>query len=76
MRDGTFDPSIKNRVVVSAKEAFRLLNIDKATGYKAIRDGTFPVPVVHVGKLIRIPTAALLKVLHLEPDTAPGGSEA
>jgi transcriptional regulator of acetoin/glycerol metabolism len=34
------------RPVLSADEAFRLLGVDRTTGYRAIREGTFPVPIV------------------------------
>src|SRR5437879_2185581 len=47
------DPS--DRAVVTAEEAFEHLGIDRSTGYKAIRDGTFPVPVIRVGRIIRVP---------------------
>jgi predicted DNA-binding transcriptional regulator AlpA len=57
---------ILNHPVVSAEEAFQLLCIDRTTGYKAIRDGTFPLPVVRIGRVIRIPTAALVQLLDPE----------
>lgn len=59
-------PDPQDRPVLSAEEAFAELGIEKHTGYKAIRDGTFPVPVIHVGRLIRVPTAALRRVLLLD----------
>jgi predicted DNA-binding transcriptional regulator AlpA len=55
---------VRQRPVISAEEAFRLLDIDRTTGYKAIRDGTFPVPVFRIGRAIRVPTAALLRLLN------------
>jgi len=51
------------QTVISAEESFRLLGIDRSTGYKAIRDGTFPAPVLRIGRVIRIPTAALSRLL-------------
>lgn len=64
--------------VLTAEEAFSLLGIDRTTGYKAIRSGTFPVPVVRIGRLIRIPTAPLMSLLEgkqLPPTgTSEGGS--
>jgi predicted DNA-binding transcriptional regulator AlpA len=60
---------VKTRPVVSADEAFALLEIDRSTGYKAIKDGTFPVPVLRIGRVIRIPTAALLRLLDPSGDT-------
>lgn len=55
------DPSA--RACLTAEEAFAELGIDRTTGYRAIREGTFPVPVIRVGRLIRVPTVALLRVL-------------
>jgi excisionase family DNA binding protein len=60
----TLDPRV--RPVVPAYVAFDLLGIDRTTGYKAIRAGTFPVPAVRIGRLIRIPTAALVRLLQAE----------
>lgn len=56
------DPSI--RACLTADEAFAELGIDRTTGYRAIKEGTFPVPVIRVGRLIRVPTAALRTLLH------------
>lgn len=56
--------------VVSAEEAFRELGIDRTTGYRSIREGTFPVEILRVGRAIRVPTLALRRLLHL--DTADG----
>ncbi|MDQ6741275.1 MAG: helix-turn-helix domain-containing protein [Actinomycetota bacterium] len=63
-------PDPKDRPVVSAEEAFTLLGIDRSTGYKSIRDGTFPVPVLRIGRLIRIPTVALRQLLQLDQPAA------
>ena len=54
------------RPVISAEEAFDELGIDRGTGYRAIRKGTFPVPVIRIGRLIRVPTGALRRVLELD----------
>jgi excisionase family DNA binding protein len=61
-----------DRSVISAEEAFRLLGIDRGTGYKAIRNGTFPVQVVRVGRLIRVPTAAIDRILNPPIDESDG----
>jgi predicted DNA-binding transcriptional regulator AlpA len=58
--------AILDHPVISAEEAFKLLRIDRTTGYKAIREGTFPLPVLRIGRVIRIPTAALFDLLELE----------
>jgi excisionase family DNA binding protein len=54
--------------ILTAEEAFALLRIDRSTGYKSIKDGTFPLPVVRIGRVIRIPTAPLLRFLDSEPE--------
>lgn len=43
--------------------AAALLGIGRTISYTLVREGRFPVPVVRVGKLIRIPTAPLLELL-------------
>jgi predicted DNA-binding transcriptional regulator AlpA len=59
-------PDPTERPVISAEEVFRELGIDRTAGYRSIRDGTFPVEVVHVGRIIRVPTIALRQLLHLD----------
>ena len=39
------------------------LGVDRLTAYKAIREGTFPVPVIRIGRRIVVPTAALDRLL-------------
>lgn len=67
------DPTI--RPCLSADEAFTHLGIDRNTGYRAIRDGTFPVPVIRVGRVIRVPTGALRRLLVVDGSTAQEGAE-
>lgn len=68
------DPAI--RPTITAEEAFAELGIDRSTGYKSIRDGTFPVPIIRIGRNIRIPTAALRRLLLIDPDRPEQQSEA
>ena len=58
---------------ISAEQAFALLGIERKTGYRAIKDGSFPVPVIRVGRLIRVPTAPLARLLegHEHEGAAP-----
>jgi excisionase family DNA binding protein len=49
--------------VVDLPTAARLLGIGRTISYALVRDGSFPVPVLRVGRLIRIPTAPLLELL-------------
>jgi excisionase family DNA binding protein len=61
-------PDPATRACITADEAFAVLGIDRTTGYRAIKDGTFPVPVIRVGRLIRVPTAALRRLLDGDPE--------
>jgi excisionase family DNA binding protein len=56
-------PNPESQPFLSAEEAFAILGVDRKTGYRAIKSGSFPVPVVRVGRLIRVPTAALTRLL-------------
>jgi predicted DNA-binding transcriptional regulator AlpA len=56
-------PDPKEQPCLSAEEAFAILGIDRKTGYRAIKEGAFPVDVFRVGRRIRVPTAALLQLL-------------
>lgn len=68
-------PDPKQRPVITAEEAFAELGIDRSTGYKSIRDGTFPVPVLRIGRIIRVPTVALRRVLLLDVEDVQNQSE-
>ena len=61
-------PDPATRASITADEAFAELGIDRTTGYRAIKEGTFPVPVIRVGRLIRVPTAALRRLLDADED--------
>jgi excisionase family DNA binding protein len=68
------DPSNPlDKMLLTADEAFTLLRVDRTTGYKAIREGRFPLPILRVGRLIRVPTHQMLKLL--EADDKPAASE-
>ncbi|MFP5326525.1 MAG: helix-turn-helix domain-containing protein [Acidimicrobiia bacterium] len=64
-------PDPTTQPCLSAEEAFAILGIERKTGYRAIKDGSFPVPVIRVGRLIRIPTAALSRLLAGEGESTP-----
>ncbi len=61
-------PDPATRACIIADEAFAELGIDRTTGYRAIKEGTFAVPVIRVGRLIRVPTAALRRLLDADDD--------
>jgi predicted DNA-binding transcriptional regulator AlpA len=62
-------PDPNQRPTIGAEEAFRLLGCGRTVGYELIRQGTFPVQVLRLGRVIRIPTARLLDLLGLGPVT-------
>jgi predicted DNA-binding transcriptional regulator AlpA len=68
-------PDPTERPVLTAPEAFAELGIDRSTGYKAIRDGTFPVPIIRVGRLIRVPTVALRRLLMMQDRELDAGPD-
>ncbi len=51
-------------------EAFRMLGISDWLGYRQIREGSFPAPVIKVGRKIRIPRAPLEQLLGLSGSDA------
>lgn len=53
---------------VSLPDAARALGLSKGAAYEAVRRGDFPVDVIRAGHTLRVPTAALDRVLG-EPDT-------
>lgn len=69
-------PNRDDRSCVSADEAFRHLGIDRTTGYRAIKAGSFPLPVIRVGRTIRIPSAALRSLLELDAQSQGVASSA
>lgn len=55
------------RQTYSADEAFALLGMKRSTGFDALKNGTFPVKVIRVGKRYYIPRAPLDELLSYEP---------
>jgi hypothetical protein len=41
----------------------------KDEAYRMVKRGDFPVPVIKVGRKLFVPTAPILALLHVEPDT-------
>ena len=46
--------------------AAEILGISRSAAYKLARRGAFPVPLLRVGAIYRVPTAPLLAALHLD----------
>lgn len=47
-------------VVIDLPTAAHVLGIGRTCAYELVRTGQWPTPVIRVGRLIRVPTAALL----------------
>ena len=56
--------------VVDVVTAARALGLSRTIAYRQIAAGTWPTPVLRVGRLIRIPTAPILVLLGLDPAAA------
>lgn len=52
--------------VLDLTTAAGVLGIGRTCAYELVRTGTWPTPVLRVGRLIRIPTAPLLELLGVE----------
>ncbi len=52
--------------VLDVATAAAILGVGRTAAYELIRTNRWPTPVLHVGKLIRIPTAPLLRMVGLE----------
>lgn len=50
--------------------AARLLGVGRTIAYELVREGTWPTPVIHVGRKIRVPTAPLLTLLGIPAPAA------
>lgn len=50
--------------------AARILGVGRTVAYELVREGTWPTPVIHVGRKIRVPTAPLLGLLGVHPPGA------
>ena len=50
--------------LVDVPTAARALGIGRGLAYDLVRSGSWPTPVLRMGKLIRIPSAPLIHLLH------------
>lgn len=63
---------------LTLEEAAQLLRIGRSSAYTLAQHGEFPVPVLRVGKLYRVPTAGVLQALgvnSVSPDLVDSGSD-
>jgi excisionase family DNA binding protein len=49
--------------LVDLPTAAKVLGVGRGLAYELVREGRWPTPVVRMGKLIRIPTSCLRRVL-------------
>ena len=54
--------------VLDVPTAAKVLGIGRSLAYDLVRRGDWPTPVLHVGKLIKIPSAPLLALLSKQPE--------
>ena len=60
------------RVVEQAAE---VLDLSRTAAYELIRSGAWPTPVFRLGRLMRIPTAQVLKLLGIESEVGSSRPE-
>ena len=54
--------------ILDVPTAANVLGIGRSLAYQLVRTGDWPTPVLRVGKLIKIPTAPLVRLLGQELD--------
>lgn len=52
---------IRERPTITVEQLAEVLNVSRASAYRAVREGQFPA--IRVGRSLRIPTPALLRKL-------------
>lgn len=55
--------------------AAQVLGIGRSLAYDLVRTGQWPTPVLHIGRLIKIPTAPLLSLVDKGEVAVSGSSE-
>ena len=56
--------------VLDVPTAAKVLGIGRSLAYDLVRRGNWPTPVLHIGKLIKIPSAPLLRLIESKGDDA------
>lgn len=59
--------------VVDLETAARALGLGRSAAYELVRTGSWPTPVLRLGRLIKVPSAPLLELLCLS-GPAPAAS--
>jgi predicted DNA-binding transcriptional regulator AlpA len=60
---------------LTTERAAELLGVTRVGLWKMAGDGTAPVPFFHVGRLLRWPTAPILRLLELDEASTPGPTD-
>ena len=61
--------------VTDLSTAASILGLSRAVAYDLAKNGRFPVPLLRVGIRYRVPVAAILAALHLDPQPPTGGGD-
>jgi predicted DNA-binding transcriptional regulator AlpA len=61
--------------LIDVPTAAAVLGIGRTLAYDLVRTDRFPTPVLRIGKLIRIPTAGLRRLLDADPAALTPGTE-
>lgn len=56
--------------VVDLPTAARVLGIGRSAAYELVRSGSWPTPVIRMGKLIKVPTAPMAALLGVASSTS------
>jgi len=62
-------PTPSERATLKPEEAFALIGLSRASGYKALKRGE--IPSIRLGSKLLVPTAELRDMLGLERDPQP-----
>jgi predicted DNA-binding transcriptional regulator AlpA len=57
-------------VVLDLPTAAKLLGIGRTAAYQSVREGTWPTPIIRIGRSIRVPRQPLLALLGLSTELA------
>ena len=61
--------------ILNVPTAAKVLGIGRSLAYDLVRRGEWPTTVLHVGKLIKIPTEPLVRLLGATNTPADGGDD-
>lgn len=55
--------------LLDVEAAARVLGVGRSLAYQLVREGKWPTPVLRVGRLIKIPSAPLVRLIDSGADT-------